>query len=235
MEISNQMQVIYIFGFPHCGTSILKSIIGHIPDVQEVIEEIKAPGLFPKVESDKKFLLGKTPYFDPKMITNKKWFKIFIVRNPIFVFSSLNKRFSYKLNHTHSIKTYLDTLSKFDFYQQNPQENLFLIKYEDLFLNGFDNFKKILSDMGLNYTDEIFDNTSYTNRIFKDTNIEKILENKPKNINHKHYRSWQINQEFQNLNDPNSIDLLPVQMELLLSNELVMKYWGDEINQLNLL
>ena len=27
------MSKILIFGFPHCGTSILKSIIGHIDDV----------------------------------------------------------------------------------------------------------------------------------------------------------------------------------------------------------
>ena len=30
---------VIIFGFPHCGTSIIKSIIGHIEDVYEIIDE----------------------------------------------------------------------------------------------------------------------------------------------------------------------------------------------------
>ena len=30
------MNKIIIFGFPHCGTTILKSIIGHIDEVQEI-------------------------------------------------------------------------------------------------------------------------------------------------------------------------------------------------------
>ena len=33
------MNKIIIFGFPHCGTTILKSIIGHIDEVQEIIHE----------------------------------------------------------------------------------------------------------------------------------------------------------------------------------------------------
>ena len=33
------MNKIIIFGFPHYGTTILKSIIGHIDEVQEIIPE----------------------------------------------------------------------------------------------------------------------------------------------------------------------------------------------------
>ena len=36
----NTSQKILICGFPHCGTSILKSIIGHIEDVEEIYDEI---------------------------------------------------------------------------------------------------------------------------------------------------------------------------------------------------
>ena len=35
----NKSQKILICGFPHCGTSILKSIIGHIEDVEEFFDE----------------------------------------------------------------------------------------------------------------------------------------------------------------------------------------------------
>ncbi len=32
-------QKIIIFGFPHCGTSILKSVMGHCPLIHEMVEE----------------------------------------------------------------------------------------------------------------------------------------------------------------------------------------------------
>ena len=35
------MKKILIFGFPHSGTTILKSIIGHIDNVEEIINESK--------------------------------------------------------------------------------------------------------------------------------------------------------------------------------------------------
>ena len=34
------MTNILIFGFPHCGTTILRCIMGHINDVHEVMDEI---------------------------------------------------------------------------------------------------------------------------------------------------------------------------------------------------
>ena len=34
------MRKILIFGFPHCGTSIVKSIIGHIKNVEEIYQEV---------------------------------------------------------------------------------------------------------------------------------------------------------------------------------------------------
>ena len=35
------MTKILICGFPHCGTTILKCIIGHINDVEEIIDETR--------------------------------------------------------------------------------------------------------------------------------------------------------------------------------------------------
>jgi hypothetical protein len=34
-------QKIIVFGYSHCGTTILKSIIGHIDDVEEIINECR--------------------------------------------------------------------------------------------------------------------------------------------------------------------------------------------------
>ena len=87
------MQKILICGFPHCGTSILKSIIGHCDDVEEIYNETH------KICKDtkKQFILAKCP-FTLDSFFNKEcedYIKIFIIRNPLFVFSSLNKRFKY--------------------------------------------------------------------------------------------------------------------------------------------
>ena len=49
------MNKIIIFGFPHCGTSILKSIIGHIDDVDEIYDETAEI----ERESTKKYILCK--------------------------------------------------------------------------------------------------------------------------------------------------------------------------------
>ena len=52
------MNKIIIFGFPHCGTTILKSIIGHIDEVQEIIPECS----FIEEKITKKFAVCKTPF-----------------------------------------------------------------------------------------------------------------------------------------------------------------------------
>jgi hypothetical protein len=52
------MSKILITGFSHCGTSILKSIIGHIDDVDEIINETKKISRI----SQKKFIVCKFLY-----------------------------------------------------------------------------------------------------------------------------------------------------------------------------
>ena len=51
-------QKILICGFPHCGTTILRTIIGHIEDVKEIITETP----YINETSNKKFILCKFPF-----------------------------------------------------------------------------------------------------------------------------------------------------------------------------
>ena len=53
----NTSQKILICGFPHCGTSILKSIIGHIEEVEEIFNETN---IINKT-SNKKFIFSIFP------------------------------------------------------------------------------------------------------------------------------------------------------------------------------
>lgn len=162
------MKKIIIFGFPHSGTSILKSIIGHIDNVYEIIDETKYININ-KFKINKEFILCKYPYTIPEFFGDKynDYIKIFIVRNPLFVYSSLNKRFSYNLSKRSnlSISSYINTIKTFIYYLNHPMKNLYLIKYEDLFTDNFKQLKLILNDLKLNYSDDIFDNLKYTNKI----------------------------------------------------------------------
>jgi hypothetical protein len=215
-------QKILICGFPHCGTSILKSILGHIEEIEEIYNETSVINK----NSNKKFILCKSPFANSNFFS-KDWsdyIKIFIIRNPLFVFSSLNKRFKYKIPNTHTFNNYINILKTFIKYKNNPKKNVYTIKYEDLFKNNYDELKKIFMDIGFQYDDCIFDNSKYTNVII---NGVKLVDKKPENINHSEYRTWQINQPFISNNDISKLDLSSRQKEEIINNSYVLQMYPD--------
>lgn len=206
-----------IFGFPHCGTSILKSIIGHIEEVDEIIDE--TPVITRK--TNKKYILCKYPYTIPNFFTKQydDYIKIFIIRNPIYVFSSLNKRFQYNIPSKCDIKEYVRTLTKFIQYKQKAMKNLYTIQYEDLFDNHYQNLKVILDHIGFTYTNDIFRNDMYRNKIISGV---EIVDHKPDNTQHSLYRTWQINQPFTNQNMPSKLDLTNQQKQILTRHKDIL-------------
>ena len=212
------MKKIIIFGFPHCGTSILKSILGHIDSVHEIYNETNI--IHNTSINNKSYILCKYPLTNEEFFTTKydDYIKIFIVRNPLYVFSSINKRFSYKIPGECSINNYINTLNKFNYYKNNKKENLYLIRYEDIFDDNYKNLKDILNSIGLTYTDHIFNNTEFVNTIVSSV---KIPDKPPSNTDHKEYRTWQINQPFINNNDISKIDLTPEQLKKIKENQII--------------
>ena len=214
---------ILICGYSHCGTTILKSIIGHIEEVEEIIDECD------KIDqsTNKKYILCKYPqaqsrFFD---IEYKDYIKIFIIRNPLFVFSSINKRYGhYKLSKHHSIERYINIVKMFIKYKNNPEKNIYTIKYEDLFPNNYEELKKILNDIGFQYDNSIFDNSKYTNMAFSNV---KNVKDKPSNQEHILYRTWQINQPIISNNHKSKIDLSDSQKEKLINNSYVLELYPD--------
>ena len=66
---------IIIFGFPHCGTSILKSIICHIDNVEEIYGETD----YINKKTNKLFTLCKYPFtkdsfFEKEYDIKKDWY-----------------------------------------------------------------------------------------------------------------------------------------------------------------
>ena len=219
---------ILICGFPHCGTSILKSIIGHIEDVDEIIRETDYISVDKLNNSKHKYVLGKTPYFKDKILTKKydDYIKIVIIRNPCYVYSSLNKRYNYKIPVGLGLENhYLKFLEKINYLKNKKRENLYTIFYEDLFNNNFEKLRDILDRIGLKYTEDIFNNSKYNNFIV-DKNIPKVL---PLRTDHDNFRTYQINQPFENMNNPDKIDLTEKQKNIIISNPLINKYFDTSI------
>jgi hypothetical protein len=225
---------VIIFGFPHCGTSIIKSIIGHIENVYEVIDEtyIVDERIFNDIKSKYKYILIKYPHIifpDNLDIFGKEYvdyIKIFIIRNPLFVFSSLNKRTNGNIpvEWNHNISNYSEVAAKFDYYRTNKTNNMHLIRYEELFEKNY--LKDLLDLIGFNYTDKIFENKHYINNI--SSNLKNtIISSKPSNIHHTRYRTWQINQEFKNNNDISKLDLHQNQINEIISDLNIQKVYPD--------
>lgn len=212
-------QKILVTGFPHCGTSILKSIVGHVPGVQEEYNETYD---MPQKEGTWVF---KYPIVDEFMIHRKDCVKIFIIRNPLWVMSSLNKRFNYAPPDGCTLHNYVQTLELFKKYKENPVEGLYLLRYEDMFENNFAILREIFDSIGLEYKDEIFDNSGYQNVINKDS--YEFIEQKPPCEQQGQYRNWQINQKFVNNNFPEKIDLVKFQIEFIKNNSIIHEIYPN--------
>lgn len=207
-------QKIIICGFPHSGTTILKSIMGHIDEIDEIYEETQKINK----ETNKKFILCKSPFTYEKFFKKEydDYIKIIIIRNPLYIFSSLNKRFNYNIPEHHSFDIYVNTIKLFINYKNTIHKNIYTIKYEDMFDNNFQELKNIFNNIGINYTNNIFDNSKYINISHSGVKLE---DKKPKNIQHSKYRTWQINQPFKSNNNVSNIDLTEKQKQLIINNK----------------
>lgn len=217
-----EFKKIIIFGFPHCGTTILRSIIGHT-DTVDVIDSAELAEIPSPYNTEKEFVLIKYPFTKQEFFNSRydDFFKIFIIRNPMFVFSSLNKRFSSRLTHPHTISEYIKTIKKFNYYKKNPMKNLFTIRYEDIFKDNFCCIRQLLDSIGIVYTDDIFNNTKFNNKIGK----SPIPTSTPSHNNHVLYRSWQINQPFSLRNNKDEICITDKQKQLIVdSSDITSTY-----------
>ena len=224
---------IIIFGFPHCGTTILKSILGHINDIEEILGESSyCFGSNGIKTTTKKYVVCKTPYVYPldSMDKYKDYIMIFIIRNPLFVFSSLNKRFKYNIPPKCNYDKYIYTIKKFINCSTNTRKNVYTIRYEDLFKNNYYNLKKIINKIGVKYDDSIFDNTKYKNFIHPGINIQN---KKPNENEHIEYRTWQCNQPFVSNNIISKIDLSEIQKKELTTNPYILQVYPNIKSVLN--
>ena len=94
---------------------------------------------------------------------------------------------------------------------------MYLIRYEDIFNNNYDELKSILNNIGFEYTDSIFNNELYVNKIH--SYITEIPKDVVDNTDHDRYRTYQINQPFRRNNDIEKIDLIYSQIHKIINSE----------------
>lgn len=216
-------QKILLFGFPHTGTTIFRNIMGHIEDVDEMLCESRTAFK----ATDKPFIVVKYPFTWDQFFRDeyKDYIKIFVVRNPLWVFSSLNKRFSNNIPADHNMWSYFAVLNNFVKYKENPIPNTYLIRYEDMFDDNYAAMRSIFDQIGLTYTDRIFNNTEFTNIAQSTSGAIPVEE--PEHTNHNMYRAYQVNQPFVNNNTMDKLSLNNAQKHTFKTHPLVQKIYPE--------
>jgi len=186
-----------IHGFPHCGTTILRAILGNNPDIYEYPYEVETVDDIEFFAKGRHILI-KTPFTKPDYFqdTYSNYVKIFVLRNPYHVFTSLNERFEGTIPSNHSIEKYLETAKLFIHYTKNPRKDVHCIRYEDLFVNNFEQIRAIFTKYAITYTDEVFNNTNRNKKILPGIQLPSSEPESTGIRNHATYRTWQINQPF---------------------------------------
>jgi hypothetical protein len=193
-----EKNIILIFGFPHSGTTILRKIIGKCNDIYEYKHETwKITDEMKINEKNEKNILIKWPYAAEEFMYDeeyKNYKKIFIIRNPYYVFSSLNTRLNYNLGVGHTINYYHGMIK--NFLKMENRKDIYRVKYEDLFNDNYKELKNILNYLELNYDETIFE---------QEKEIPNIIPNCV--TDHEKYREYQNMLPLENFNGKTKLNL----------------------------
>lgn len=215
---------IIVHGFPHCGTSILQKIIADCDVVaaykdygNNLREGITVPQYFFKKYSKSKHFITKWPHSFDLDDRHSEYLKIFILRNPLYVFSSLNER---NMNTTntqqsqldkHSLEMYKKTLELYDSMIED-EKNLKLL-YRDLFVRtGLERIEKALE---IEFPENI-KNPQQTKLEFRHQANEHFA-----------YRMEQLSKPFQNMNVFSKLRLTEDQVSEIFECDLINKYFPE--------
>lgn len=236
---------ILITGYPHTGTSILKSKIGECKNVYEVVDEVFEISKTHIIDSeDKEFVLIKTPVIPLEirvhgvrfLTTNnpssiyKDYNIIFITRNPWNLFTSVIKAGDDPLSHEQwhlspkypfTVEEYFVSLDRYIEARDGNFPNIYTIKYEELFEDGNVKIKDIMDKIGLIYDNDIFQTQTKEYRFKK--GIAFAQSKRPESYDRVQMRTWQLNQPFQNMNSEVNI---PAELDTILSDSDKVKNVG---------
>jgi hypothetical protein len=237
---------ILVTGFPHTGTSILKSKLGECSNLYEV--PFETPFVRPEdihYSGDKENILIKYPMLPIDIRAggiaytrhpDSRYYEytiIMVIRNPWNVYTGMVKAGSNPLNNLKVDSGSNDYYSKVEEYevsaelfmqaQNNNFSNIYAIRYEDFFPNNFEKLRELMDKLNLQYTEEIFTNRTKDYIHWPGKEYSNIKDNEDYQSDRYAYRTWQINQPFQNMNgDVNISD----ELSDILENSPIIKQLG---------
>jgi len=192
--------IILIFGFPHSGTTILRKIIGRCEDIYEYKHETwKITDEMKINEKKEKNILIKWPFAANEFFEDDEYKdvkKVFIIRNPYYIFSSLNTRLNSNLGIGHTVDYYYGTIKRYTNLIKEPRHDIYCIKYEDLFKNNYQEIKNIINYLGLRYSSLIFEQSDKLPEVIPDCVFE-----------HDKYREYQNQLFLENFNGKKPLNL----------------------------
>lgn len=185
---------ILVTGYHHSGTSILRKIIGNHKDIADIWLEVnKNQILYNKYPE--KFVVMKAPNLNRFILAacrNLENLKVIaILRDPRDCFVSLNQRHSGHYSFAEIKQTWIECVKYCLDISTWPHGRL--VRYEDLFKNNYEEIKKIIEFIGLDYYEEIITkNTERKAPICRGG----VPDKEPPRTQQPFFRSYQINQPF---------------------------------------
>jgi len=222
-------KTVFIFGFHHSGTTILRTILGHIEGAKTFLPEAD-PTDQPDFAKDATLRVFKNPEVKEEYFSDayRDIVRIFLVRDPLQVLSSCNRRYRNDPQVARrTAENYLRMSSIFVRTRENPPPTLHHIRYEDMFQDGHKAIRDALDRHGIKHDDSIFQNQLRKNVSHKGQTPAHTPRNRPKDTDHELLRLYQMNQPFQDNNDPSKVHLLQSQIDAIRSDPLLPLIYPD--------
>ena len=228
------MKKIFILGFPHSGTSILKRIIGNAPEVHEhpyetnvikpeitataaangkqavVIKDINFPWL-PSyaIPGDVPRLVAE---FKEYLADNAPALFIMVIKNPADIFGSFNHRFGLPGPDArppgHQFAEWETWAAVFTLLRSTPQANLFTIRYEEFFADRHSKLSELFSFLELPFDPSLLQNDRSSLIVESIATVpNKEPDSRADGDGHGKFRTWQINQPFRDMTGESAANL----------------------------
>lgn len=195
---------VFVFGFPHSGTTILRTVIGRCRGITEVREESIRPP-----DDDRRYVF-KWPAASEDFCCSGRYDRVFILRNPLCVFSSIFRRFpARELPPGHSIE---DWERAAELFLRKRGSSVMTILYEDLFPSSHSALRTLVGALGLDFHEHILHGCEPTGPA-----PSPVREHSP-------YRYWQVSQPFRCMNS--AVDLPENVAEKIAGLPAFRELWG---------
>jgi hypothetical protein len=132
---------------------------------------------------------------------------VMIIKNPYDIFGSITKRFGHLNQQHHTINDWINHAKLFLKFKNSPADNVFVMKYEEMFKNDFAKVKSMFEFLGLQYTEkEIIHSQRKAYITSERLHIAPVA---PARTSHGPFRQWQMNQKIKNMTGESSKFLSP--------------------------